>query len=543
MTNLNKANMKKLITISVFALVLSLQTKAQQVPLYSQMYFMRMLYNPALTAYNGSTNVYGFYRDQWSGMPGHPVTRGAMGEVSLWKDRSGVGFHVYNDNTDIIHRVNAQVYYAQKVRFAKDHVLSLGVSLGILQTRIDYDNVIANDLDDNNLLGAAKGGVGFDMNVGLAYQWKKLTVSFAVPQVLNMEARITSQLKESKYSTRRHFIGGVSYEISIKQETWNIEPSVLVKKGAAQPVQVDANIMANYKRIAYLGVGYRLDYGVTMQAAVRIAKAATIGYAYEYPILKKVQYSSTQGTHEVILGVNFDRWLKKDNKNPEETFAKQSQYDSLANELAKLKENVDTTIARVDSLEAAKNEQATKLNEQETKLAEQGTKIAEQETKANSQEESIKQLKEQTDDIEKRVKDYKRQTSERPTRDFPANVDEKTTAKAGDILRLNSVNFERNSSELSEGSYAELDKVVKFLKNNKNMQVRILGHTDFKASDEYNDWLSRARARAVQDYLIKKGIAVKRTEIVGMGKRAPIADNETEEGRAKNRRVEMEIVK
>ena len=75
------------------------------------------------------------------------------------------------------------------------------------------------------------------------------------------------------------------------------------------------------------------------------------------------------------------------------------------------------------------------------------------------------------------------------------------------------------------------------------MQVRILGHTDFKASDEYNDWLSRARARAVQDYLIKKGIAVKRTEIVGMGKRAPIADNETEEGRAKNRRVEMEIVK
>lgn len=528
--------MKKLITISVFALVLALQTKAQQVPLYSQMYFMRMLYNPALTAYNGSSNVYGFYRDQWTGMPGHPVTRGAMGEVSLWKDRSGVGFHVYNDNTDIIHRVNAQLYYAQKVRFAKDHTLSLGVSLGILQTRIDYNNVVANDLDDNHLLGAAKGGVGFDMSVGLAYQWKKLTVSFAVPQVLNMEARITSQLKDSKYSTRRHFIGGISYEISIKQETWNIEPSVLVKKGASQPVQVDANIMANYKRIAFLGVGYRLDYGVTMQAAVRIAKAATIGYAYEYPILKKVQYSSTHGTHEVILGINFDRWLRKESKNPDETFAKQSQYDSLANELARLKENMDTTNARVDSLEAAKNEQATKLTEQQTKLAEQ-------EAKVSGQEESIKQLKEQTEDIEKSVKNYKQKTSQKPTRDFPTSVDDNTTADAGDILRLNSVNFERNSSELSQSSYTELDKVVKFLKSNKGMHIRILGHTDFKASDEYNDWLSRARARAVQDYLIKKGIPVKRTETIGMGKRAPIADNETEEGRAKNRRVEIEIDK
>lgn len=514
--------MKKLITLSVFALVFALQTKAQQVPLYSQMYFMRMLYNPALTAYNGSSNLYGFYREQWTGMPGHPVTRGAMGEISVWKDRSGVGFHVYNDNTDIIHRVNAQLYYAQKVRFAKDHTLSLGVSLGIMQTRIDFNNVVANDIDDGSLLNNAKGGVGFDMNVGLAYQWKKLTVSFAVPQVLNTNARITSQLKESKYSMKRHFIGGISYEISIKQETWNIEPSVLVKKGAAQPVQVDANIMANYKRMVFLGAGYRLDYGVTMQAAVRIAKAVTIGYAYEYPIMKKVQYSSTQGTHEVILGLNFDKWLKKDSKNPAEAFVKQSQYDSLATEVAKLKENQDSTAQTVDSLQANNEDQSAVIEEQK---------------------QTIKGLQEIVDNLETVVKDYKKQVAERPTRDFPESVDESTTAEKGDILRLNSVNFERNSSDLSQESYAELEKVAKFLKNNKGMQIRILGHTDYKASDEYNDWLSRSRAKTVYDQLVKIGVPRNRMVTVGMGKRAPIADNETDEGRAKNRRVEIEIAK
>ncbi|HLP52498.1 MAG TPA: PorP/SprF family type IX secretion system membrane protein [Chitinophagales bacterium] len=513
--------MKKIITLSVLALVFALQTKAQQIPLYSQQYFMRMLYNPALTAYNGSSNIYGFYREQWTGMPGHPVTRGAMGEISVWKDRSGVGFHVYNDNTDIIHRVNAQLYYAQKVRFAKDHTLSLGVSLGIMQTRIDFNNVVANDIDDNSLLGNAKGGVGFDMNVGLAYQWKKLTLSFAIPQVLNMNARVTSQLKESKYSMKRHFIGGVSYEISIKKETWNIEPSILVKKGAAQPVQVDANIMANYKRMVFLGAGYRLDYGVTMQAAVRIAKAVTIGYAYEYPIMKKVQYSSTQGTHEVILGLNFDKWLKKDNKNPEETFAKQSQYDSLAAEVVKMKENQDSTKQALDSLQAETSEQGAVIEEQKK---------------------AISGLEEKVTNLESEVAAYKKQVADRPTRDFPTTVDDNTTASQGDILRLNSVNFERNSAELSQSSFTELDKVAKFLKNNKGMRIQILGHTDYKASDEYNDWLSRSRAKTVYDYLTKKGIPGSRMVTIGMGKRAPIADNETEEGRAKNRRVEVKIV-
>jgi type IX secretion system PorP/SprF family membrane protein len=510
---------KKIITLSAFAFLFALQMKAQQVPLYSQMYFMRMLYNPALTGYNGSSNLYGFYREQWTSMPGHPVTRGAVGDVSLWKDRIGTGFHLYNDNTDIIHRVNAQIYYAQKIRFAKDHQISLGVSLGIMQTRIDFNNAIVNDQDDAHILSNAKSAVAFDMNVGLAYQWKKLTVSFAIPQVLNSNARITSQLKDSKYSMKRHFIGGASYEISIKQEKWNIEPSILVKKGAAQPVQVDANIMANYNRIAYLGVGYRLDYGVTMQAAVRIAKAVTIGYAYEYPIQKKVQYSSTAGTHEVIFGINFDRWIKKGNDKKEE-LAKQSQYDSLVNTVKALQEKVDTVAAKTDSLQ----NNVDSLNQ-----------------KGGERDIQINELKERMDNTDAVVEQYKKQIAEHPVKNFPNSIDKNTTAATGDVLRLNSVNFERNSSYLENSSFAELDKVADFLKNNPGMSIRILGHTDFKASDEYNDWLSTNRAKRVNDYLITKGIPAGRMVFQGMGKRAPIADNETEEGRAQNRRVEIEI--
>ena len=74
---------KKLITAALM-ICFGISAWAQQMPLYSQLYFMRMLYNPALTAYNGSTNVYLFDREQWTAMPGHPSTRGGMGELSLW---------------------------------------------------------------------------------------------------------------------------------------------------------------------------------------------------------------------------------------------------------------------------------------------------------------------------------------------------------------------------------------------------------------------------------------------------------------------------
>ena len=525
---MTKSNtMKKIITLSAFAFLFSLQMRAQQIPLYSQMYFMRMLYNPALTAYNGSTNLYGFYREQWTAMPGHPVTRGAMGEVSLWKDRIGTGFHVYNDNTDIIHRVSAQFYYAQKIRFAKDHQLSLGVSLGIMQTHIDFSNVVANDQDDAHLLDAGKSATAFDMNVGLAYQWKKLTVSFSIPQVLNTSARITSQLKDAKYSMQRNFIAGASYEISIKEEKYNIEPSILIKKGASQPVQVDANIMANYKRIVYLGVGYRLEYGLTMMAAVRIAQAVTIGYGYDYPIQKNVGYKYTAGTHEVILGLNFDRWMKK--KKDGEEFAKQSQYDSLAKKVDDMKKAQDSTAAIVDTLKQKVDSLKLNIDSINSKVGDHDTRL--------------KEIKEHTDSLENEVKEYKKQISQHPVKDFPSSVDENTTAATGDVLRLNNINFERNSSTLEESSYKELDKVAKFLKNNPKMHIRVLGHTDYKASDEYNDWLSKLRARAVIEYLTTKGVPKSRMTEVGMGKRAPIADNETEEGRAKNRRVEIAIGK
>lgn len=115
--------------------------------------------------------------------------------------------------------------------------------------------------------------------------------------------------------------------------------------------------------------------------------------------------------------------------------------------------------------------------------------------------------------------------------------------KPGEKVVLNNVFFNFDKATLMAESEVELNKTYEFLSKNPSLRVKIGGHTDNIGSDEYNDELSRRRAKAVVDYLIEKGIDPSRLEYEGFGASQPIADNSTEEGRAKNRRTELEIVR
>ena len=101
------------------------------------------------------------------------------------------------------------------------------------------------------------------------------------------------------------------------------------------------------------------------------------------------------------------------------------------------------------------------------------------------------------------------------------------------------INFEFNSSKLTQNSYPTLDAIVKLMKEITEANVEVQGHTDIIGTEDYNQKLSEDRAHTVTDYLIKKGIAAERLRAVGFGTRVPLADNESDEGRAKNRRVEL----
>lgn len=110
------------------------------------------------------------------------------------------------------------------------------------------------------------------------------------------------------------------------------------------------------------------------------------------------------------------------------------------------------------------------------------------------------------------------------------------------VLGENAVRFDFNKATLTAAAKANLDKLVPVFKNYPDTNIKIYGYTDSKGADDYNLNLSDQRAAAVKTYLASKGLVNSRFSILGMGEADPIADNETEAGRASNRRVEFAIL-
>ncbi len=113
----------------------------------------------------------------------------------------------------------------------------------------------------------------------------------------------------------------------------------------------------------------------------------------------------------------------------------------------------------------------------------------------------------------------------------------------GMTVRLKNIYFDFDKTTLKSESFVELDKVVEFLKNNPTVEIEISGHTDSKGADEYNLNLSQGRSEAVVNYLIGQGIDTSRLVPHGYGEEKPIDTNDTDAGRANNRRVEFTILK
>lgn len=111
-----------------------------------------------------------------------------------------------------------------------------------------------------------------------------------------------------------------------------------------------------------------------------------------------------------------------------------------------------------------------------------------------------------------------------------------------DEIRLDDILFDFDKSFLIDSAKKELDEVYTLLKRNRTMYLEVQGHTDNKGQDGYNVELSKKRAASVVNYLMKKGIESTRLQVKYFGSTKPVEPNESEKGRAKNRRVEFRVL-
>jgi outer membrane protein OmpA-like peptidoglycan-associated protein len=118
-------------------------------------------------------------------------------------------------------------------------------------------------------------------------------------------------------------------------------------------------------------------------------------------------------------------------------------------------------------------------------------------------------------------------------------------SRDGDVIKLNlpdGVTFDFAKYDLKPQFYPALNTIAGTLKEYNQTIVEVSGHTDSVGSDAANQVLSERRANAVSSYLIGQGVVRERFEVVGMGERYPVASNDTDSGRAMNRRVEIRLL-
>ncbi|MBL7810137.1 MAG: OmpA family protein [Saprospiraceae bacterium] len=132
-----------------------------------------------------------------------------------------------------------------------------------------------------------------------------------------------------------------------------------------------------------------------------------------------------------------------------------------------------------------------------------------------------------------------------PFKPVPVKPDDltKQTLEVGKTIQLKHIYFEFDKDELMPRSYVELNKLLKIMRENPKLSIEIVGHTDALGEDAYNLDLSKRRAMAVEKFLLNNKINKTRLRSKGEGESKPIATNDTDEGRAQNRRVEFVVIR
>ncbi|MEE4279194.1 MAG: OmpA family protein [Halieaceae bacterium] len=109
------------------------------------------------------------------------------------------------------------------------------------------------------------------------------------------------------------------------------------------------------------------------------------------------------------------------------------------------------------------------------------------------------------------------------------------------VFSVDNLNFAFDSADLTPRAKAALDGAVSVIRDNSAVQLDLVGHTDSRGSEAYNQRLSERRARAAVDYLVSRGVPAGQLRAVGRGESDPVASNATADGQARNRRVEIVV--
>ncbi len=270
-----------------------------------------------------------------------------------------------------------------------------------------------------------------------------------------------------------------SYRFPVNEQL-ELRPTLAYRFATVNPGQLDMLLAAEWNQQFKLALGYRSDFGVLVTAGAQISNRYYIGYGYEYGTTGFGQYA--RNSHEIVLRVRFgDKPAKQAVVVPQEVTRTEEAPEELTEKPA----------------EEAKEEPAAVL---EPLISEDAYKAL----------------------------------------NVPEDAYRATYQAEGYII--NSINYSGSATEIPADGLEELEKIAGFLLRYPKVTMEIGAFTSSQGDANVNILTSRKRAQSIVEYLVGKGVAASRLKAIGYGPQNPRFNNDTQEGRTLNQRIEIKVL-
>ncbi len=276
---------------------------AQQDQLYSQYLFNMLTLNPAYAGAKEELSTVLFYRNQWVGIEGAPVTLNASAHMPF-KGVNGFGINLMNDRIGVENRSSVNLSYAYKIRFDNSSILAFGLQGNVNFYVNDFSRINTNNpvpdpaFYQSNVIQTTRPNFG----TGVYFRNKKIALGFSIPNLISTKIA-EDPSKPSSAILEQHFLITAAYHIKLSKDL-ALKPGFFGRYVQNAPPQIDLNLTAIFGERLWAGASWRSNSAIALMAQFALTRQLWLGYSYDYSTNALRNYQD--GSHEVFIGYNFN---------------------------------------------------------------------------------------------------------------------------------------------------------------------------------------------------------------------------------------------
>lgn len=360
--------------------------------------------NPAYIGDDTLINSFFLYRNQWAAIPGSPHTEVLTLDGKLSQNRGSLGGYLINDQSNIIRKTEAMLSYGYGIEIADGQEIKAGISIGVTEVNIDFDKVIAQNPGEATLLQEGNTQAMVDGAIGLRYTNRALEVGLSANHLFNNTATFEEEtnFKSATYQLVKNFYLHASYDWELSSQI-DLKPTILLRSNQGMPLQGDIHVNTTWRDLLWLGVGFRSNYGVTLNVGGNLTDAIAMGYGYDLGTTG-ITNSTSGGSHELFLRVRIGG--NRADRAEEKADSCISKVEVDHKHIVTLEEQMSKVLGKLDSMNTLIVDQRTEIDSLRSEKDAMASEMENQNELINEKLIAMRKLRDQLEQDRDKIHDF-----------------------------------------------------------------------------------------------------------------------------------------